>query len=168
MKRSLLVTTLIICILTMTIGMVPVIPVNAEDIQETPIYTELDIPGYVVYAKDGGTGDGTAPDNALGTLKDAIAALSDTGGTIVVCGPLTHSAWILASPNSQLIKVTSVYDGVNYAEGENQACVIVTGDANAGFRGDFLFDNITISYTGSSSERYWAFDGHTRKIYRRS
>ena len=57
----------------------------------------------VIFIKDGGEGDGSSPDQALGLgdsgeawadapLYQAWEALKETGGTIVICGPYTLKA----------------------------------------------------------------------------
>lgn len=57
----------------------------------------------VIYIKDGGTGDGSSPENAMGPGDSGVAwkdaplyqawmELLETGGTIVVCGPYSLKA----------------------------------------------------------------------------
>jgi len=97
--------------------------------------------GTVIFIKDGGEGDGSSPDQALGLgdsgeayadapLYQAWEALKETGVTIVICGPYTLKAadalrtlgapdiimqdWF-TNPNVT-ITYTSVWDGVDYRE----------------------------------------------------
>ncbi len=49
--------------------------------------------GNVIYVKDGGTGNGASPDAPMGDLFAAIDALPADGGTVIVCGDLTISAY---------------------------------------------------------------------------
>lgn len=67
----------------------------------------------VIYAADGGSGDGSLPTSPLGDLATAAAALPN-GGTIVICDTLTVSgAKTLPSTTGKLV-ITSLYDGVDY------------------------------------------------------
>lgn len=98
----------------------------------------------VIYIKDGGTGDGSSPENAMGPGDSGVAwkdaplyqawmELLETGGTIVVCGPYSltkaDSYRVLGAPDVMMekdaekgwlrnpdvtITYTSVYDGVDY------------------------------------------------------
>ncbi len=79
-----------------------------ENTEPTPI---------VFYVKDEGsdTNDGLSDKTAFATMTRAYEALSDNGGTVVVCGKLS-----LYDQNSSLpthekeISITSYYDGVDY------------------------------------------------------
>ena len=82
----------------------------------------------VVYLKNGGTGDGSSPEQALGSMKDAYAALDlRKACTIVVCGEYTqsktfqHSAAYVGS-----VTLTSVWDGVDYRK--TAGAVYITGE----------------------------------------
>ncbi len=74
--------------------------------------------GNVVYLKDGGTGDGSSPDQAVGTLISAYSALDlENDATIVICGPFTQSqTFDYAIPFTGSVTFTSVYDGVDWRE----------------------------------------------------
>lgn len=67
----------------------------------------------VVYVKDGGTGDGSTPDQALGDIADAAAALNGDG-TIVVCGKLTLLTGKSLQAKGGKLTLTSAYGGVDY------------------------------------------------------
>ena len=74
----------------------------------------------VVYLKDGGTGDGSSPDNAVNTLTKAHNALdlSADDATIVICGPYTQSVgWLYSGGEYEgTVTYTSVFGGVDYRE----------------------------------------------------
>ena len=70
----------------------------------------------VVYLKDGGAGDGSSPDAAVGNLFAAFDALDKSKDcTIVICGTFTQTeAFSYGVPYDGSITYTSVYDGVDY------------------------------------------------------
>jgi hypothetical protein len=93
----------------------------------------------VIYIKDGGQGDGSSPENAMGlgdsgeawrdaALYQAWEELKETGGTIVICGPYTlkkaEAKRTVGAPDIIMdgwyrnpdvtITYTSVYGGVDY------------------------------------------------------
>lgn len=100
----------------------------------------------VVYIRDDGAGNGSSPDSPLGNASGyddvtmvsyknsvfvrAMEMLSETGGTVVVCGDVTLTSGRglirytsllspLATPmvvSNQSVTLTSVYDGVDYRE----------------------------------------------------
>lgn len=113
----------------------------------------------VIYVKDGGTGDGSSPENAMGVgdsgdpwfdapLYQAWEELKETGGTIVFCGPYTlkgadgypgrpgtpdiiMDGWY-RNPEVT-ITYTSVYGGVDYR-------------ATAGAKLQFDDSNVSITF----------------------
>ncbi|MBQ4151347.1 MAG: family 43 glycosylhydrolase, partial [Clostridia bacterium] len=106
----------------------------------------------VVYLKDGGNGDGSTPENALGDMADAFMALP-YGGTIVVAGDYTfanstnYDAALpgFTSPAADgTVTVTGIYGGKDYgarlicASGSRYVCTANT-----------TFENITF-YNGSN------------------
>ncbi len=73
----------------------------------------------VVYIKDGGTGDGSSPENATSSLTSAHKYLDlYEDCTVVVCGPYTQSvSWVWSGGDySGSVTFTSVYGGVDYRE----------------------------------------------------
>ena len=71
----------------------------------------------VVYIKDGGTGDGSSPDNATSSLTTAHSYLDlSKDCTVVVCGPYTQKvSWVWKGGDYKgSVTYTSVYDGVDY------------------------------------------------------
>jgi len=102
----------------------------------------------VVYVKDGGTGDGSSPDKAVGTIVDAFAAVGDSG-TIVVCGKLTLSGNTLGLPKwAGTITITSIYGGTNYITSA-AAELYFAGAYRLIFSGAVTMENITFSIPDS-------------------
>ncbi len=101
----------------------------------------------VVYLKDGGTGDGSSPDSAVGTLEDAYKALDlSKDCTIVVCGPYTRTAhFSLTTPYTGSVLITSVYGGVDYAE--TAGAEYITAQKRFVLWGKTTFDHITFHLT---------------------
>lgn len=88
----------------------------------TPLFITADSVGTsalasadnAVFVKDGGTGDGSSAAKAMGSLVSAVTALSETGGTVVVCGPLTVTASTTTPATDYPVTVTSCFGGVDY------------------------------------------------------
>ncbi|MBQ9429338.1 MAG: hypothetical protein IJU41_07345, partial [Clostridia bacterium] len=71
----------------------------------------------LVYLKDGGSGDGSSPDAALGSMKDVYDALDlSKDCTAVVCGTLTTPKERIAFSGDYAgtVTYTSVYGGTDY------------------------------------------------------
>ncbi len=71
----------------------------------------------VAYIKDGGTGDGSSPENATSSLTTAHSYLDlSQDCTVVVCGPYTQKvSWVWKGGDYEgSVTYTSVYDGVDY------------------------------------------------------
>ena len=103
----------------------------------------------VIYVKDGGDGNGSSADKALGTLDDAFASLDLTKDcTVVICGPYTQSGTFnIEKAYSGSVTLTSVYKGIDYRK-----------DASASYNfsavrficnGETKFENITFKATGN-------------------
>ena len=115
----------------------------------------------VVYLRDGGDGDGTTYEKALGDFKEAVRLLSKSGGKIVVCGKYTVNSLVNLSSRSgtsnghNKITVTSVYKDKDYRAEESAAFCI--GDekisANIVLDGEFVFENINLVTNGSEYAR---------------
>ncbi len=116
---------------------------------------------FVVFIRDGGTGDGASFENPMGDFKEAVKKLSGTGGTIVVCGEYTSAELVNLSKQSgssngkKTITVTSVYNGVDYRIKNNAEFCIGNEkqSANIVLSGEFVFENITLSTNGSETAR---------------
>ncbi|MBQ7661207.1 MAG: S-layer homology domain-containing protein [Clostridia bacterium] len=69
-----------------------------------------------VYLKNGGTGDGSSPEKAVGTLAAAYDALNlKEDCTVVLCGPFYQNEIFDYGKNySGKVTLTSLYDGVDY------------------------------------------------------
>ncbi len=97
----------------------------------------------VVYVRDGGAADGkgATPETAINDIAKAAGLLRESGGTIVVCGPLTigHNTFM---PNTdERITVTSVYNGVDY---RTTASAKINMEYNIYLGGDMTFDNVDL------------------------
>ncbi len=93
-------------------------------------YGDVEIEPYtVVYVKDCGTGDGSSPEKALGTLMDAYNSLDlSKDCTVVICGPYTQKAnfdpWIEYEGK---VTITSVFEGVDYRETADAEYIVSDG-----------------------------------------
>lgn len=96
-------------------------------------------------APDGG--DGKTPETAVNGFGKAVGLLRENGGTVVICSPCTINYTCHLPENKKLIKVTSVYDGVDYRK---------TANAKLGIKydlfmyGDFEYDDMEISSEGKN------------------
>ncbi len=107
--------------------------------------------GTVVYVKDGGTGDGSSPDAAAGTLTVAHSNLDlSKDCTVVICGPYTQNVtWVWKGGDYEgSVTFTSVYDGVDYRK---------TAGAAYSFKavrfvcfGETKFENLDFVCTGTN------------------
>ncbi|MBQ8837295.1 MAG: dockerin type I repeat-containing protein [Clostridia bacterium] len=98
----------------------------------------------VVYLKDGGTGDGSSPDNAVNTLTKAHNALDLTkdDATIVVCGTFTQEEDFDYGTNYDgKVTFTSVFDGTDYRETVDAAWQFKA--SRLACYGDTAFENIS-------------------------
>ncbi|MBQ9428766.1 MAG: family 43 glycosylhydrolase [Clostridia bacterium] len=73
----------------------------------------LPAPAGVVFVGSGFDGDGKNANSPLSSLEEAVAALTQSGGTVVVCAPLRIESAALPHTNGTLT-VTSVYGGVDF------------------------------------------------------
>lgn len=96
--------------------------------------------GNVVFVSGRGrkTNDGKTPETPVDTLGLAVAMLRETGGTVVVCAPLTVKASFLAECDAP-VTVTSVYDGVDYRETKRAYMTIKAGIV---LFSDLAFENV--------------------------
>ncbi len=106
----------------------------------------------VVYVKDGGTGDGSSADKAVGTLTEAWNALSpDTDGTVVVCGPLTVGTFNYSADGGAdrdtKVTVTSVYGDKDYRKDGAKINLSLTWSCT----GETVFDDLTIEMAAKAN-----------------
>ena len=132
MKKTL---ALLLCAI-LVLALVPVVAIPAA------------AAGNVVYVKDGGTGDGSTADNAVGTIADAYNALDlSKDCTIVVCGPLTFPETTVSygTEYTGSVTITSSYGGTNY-----DATISLSAGSTPRFRlwGTTVFENITLRMEG--------------------
>ncbi|MBQ8835979.1 MAG: S-layer homology domain-containing protein [Clostridia bacterium] len=97
----------------------------------------------VVYVSNFGkvTNDGKTAESAVNSLGLAVSMLRETGGTVVVCGPLTAKVTYLVECADN-VTITSVYGGVDYRE-INSAVVDMSG--NLTLASDLTFENVKIN-----------------------
>ncbi len=121
-----------------------------------------------VYLKNGGSGDGSSYQNAIGDFKEAVRILAKNGGEIVICGKYTFTELINLSEKSgtsngsKVITVTSV-DGENdYRKRDNAALCFGDGkiSANMILAGNFVFENLNIVTNGGKTPRAVICNGY--------
>ena len=100
----------------------------------------------VYYLRDGGNGNGGSVNSAGGSLDAAYAALSEQGGTVVLCGEYTLSSAFTGHTNTGKITITSVYGGVDYAKTSGAALIF---KSNFYCGGDTQFSDITLKSAGT-------------------
>ena len=96
------------------------------------------------------------------SLYQAIDFMKNTGGTLVICGPLTlgpEDTWGTVDANNRdvitprfltnTIKITSVYNGVDYRE-TNGAKLTIQKPAGLGVYGQTIWENIDIETVGEN------------------
>lgn len=100
----------------------------------------------VVYVSGNGSADtlGSTPETAINDLAMAVGLLRNSGGTVVVCGPLDIDYNTFLPDTAKRITVTSEYDGVDYRK---------TAEAKLSFSksiylgGDFTFEKVDMHVT---------------------
>lgn len=100
--------------------------------------------GDAFYIRDGGTGNGSSAASASASLADAYNVLSESGGTVVVCGPYTISTGFDKIAHSGKITITSVYGGTDYRKTNNAA---IEFGASMYLGGETEFCNIVLTGT---------------------
>ncbi len=129
MKKTL---ALLLCVI-LVLALVPVVAIPAAAADK------------VVYVKDGGTGDGSTADNAVGALKDAYTALGAEGGTIVIVGELT-----VTTDASGTAFIAPDHTGLVTITGKDHNGVMKVGKEHFLCGGDTTFDDLTIALTGAT------------------
>ncbi|MBQ7246942.1 MAG: InlB B-repeat-containing protein [Lachnospiraceae bacterium] len=98
-------------------------------------------PDRVVYLKTGGSmfGDGSTPESALNSLSKAVGMLSETGGTVVLCGDYKiHYSYDMILPYTKKpVTITSSYGDTDYG-------ATLTMTQNLHLNGDYTFENLNI------------------------
>lgn len=113
----------------------------------------------VVFVSDSGraAAGGTSPADAVNNLAYAFGMLKENGGTIVVCGPVTNSQTMFPAADGT-ITITSVYDGVDYAQTANAKVVVKGGYL---FFSDVVFENVTIHAAANGQGFYMGYNDLT-------
>ena len=102
------------------------------------------------FVRDGGSGNGSSPENAAATLEAAYAMLPE-GGTIVLCGPVSVSASTVLPTLGHAYTLTSVYDGTDYRA--SGAELRISG--NVGFYTPTTFEKLHIYAEKNSTWLYF-------------
>ncbi|MBE6974295.1 MAG: hypothetical protein E7436_02240 [Ruminococcaceae bacterium] len=138
--------------------------------------------GKVIFIRDGGEGDGSSPEEALGLgdsgeayadapLYQAWEELKETGGTIVICGPYTLNAAdasrTLGAPDIMMgeqsvpswfrnpkvtITYTSVWDGVDYRQTEGAKLIFDDNNTSITFPTATVLKDITVVAGGNPGD----------------
>ena len=127
------------------------------------ILSELPDTSYegVVFVADGGFSDGSHPALPIGSYEDAMNALGENGGTVVLVGETTVNsnftyeigsdpAFFQEPVHTGKITVTCVYDGVDYRE--KGAKFVFGGDIHYKLSGPTTFDNIVFDAPEGTAE----------------
>ena len=111
----------------------------------------------VFFLCDGASGSGKSAHDASSSLTAAYAALNESGGTLVICGPYTLKTSSASFKNEKPIVITSVYNGVDYAKSNGAQLIFQT---NYFCGGDTEFKDITLAADG----RYLSIYGNCHKL----
>lgn len=111
----------------------------------------------VAFVRDGGSGNGSSPENAAATPEAAYAMLPE-GGTIVLCGPVSVTTSTVLPTSEHAYTLTSVYDGTDYRT--SGAELRISG--NVGFYTPTTFEKLHIYAEKNSTWLY--FNGYTARI----
>lgn len=134
----------VILTLVMTLTAIPVFTLNVAARPST---------SSVVYLKTGGTGTGASPESPIGSLASAVGNIAGAGGgTIVLVGPteLTGNIIIGNASSDVTVKITSLYDGVDYRETAKAALVFTRSWINVSAKNNFEYENITFLMNGNN------------------
>ncbi|MDL2294161.1 hypothetical protein LJC60_05970, partial [Ruminococcaceae bacterium OttesenSCG-928-D13] len=88
--------------------------------------TEMQPTASLVYVKSGGTGNGDET-NPFGTLKDAVAALATSGGTVVLLSDLTGQPNVAAFSNAAITITSKDSNKYKVTRGETGAPFLQVG-----------------------------------------
>ena len=117
------------------------------------IEAEITVPalsdsGVVFVHRDGAAeGKGETPETAINDLAKAVGLLRESGGTIVVCGPVLVDYNMFLPDTAKHITVTSVYNGVDYRA---TAAAKINMSRSVFLGGDFTFDSTELHMTANS------------------
>ncbi len=130
---------------------------------ESPLYPS-EVPAYeiseVIDSDDDSATETYGKYYLRTALYQASEKLIDTGGTIVICGPVvidnsnsygsstSNKDFYLAESDKEII-ITSTYNGVDYAK-TNGACLSIGGAAHLSLSGPTTFEYITIKNTAQN------------------
>ena len=109
----------------------------------------------VVFVSDYGTmsADGASDKTPVRHLAHAVGKLSERGGTVVVCGPLTESFGVIPQCGGN-VTVTSVYGGVDYAKTAGAKLILRSSLFS---ESALTFENITLHAAASGQGIYMQY-----------
>ncbi len=117
-------------------------------------FPTVSVKSDVVYIRDGGMGDGSTPQNALGDIVLASEKLPN-GGTIVVTGKLTVDTGKTLRKTSGKLTLTSTFGGVDYAALNNAHIELTKYIA---FNSETLIENI--KFVSKGNDCYISAEGN--------
>ena len=104
----------------------------------------------VVYLSSGAAGDGSSAATPIGNFANAVAALGDDGGTVVLMSDFPLSTHVPLPAHSGTVTVTSVYDGIDYRK-TNDAAFRFTASIRIVLGGKTVFDNLNFEIDSSAN-----------------
>ena len=113
--------------------------------------------GAVIFVKSGGTGSGASAESPIGSIESAITNIVNAGGgTIVLTGPVQLTSNVVwgKTVDGMRIKITSVYDGVDYRETADAAIVFTKNWINISSKNAFEYENVTLRMNGQFCSFY--------------
>ncbi len=114
---------------------------------------EISVPAVsdsgVVFVSASGKADGKGetPESAVNDLAKAVGLLRESGGTIVICGPVNVDYHMFLPDTAKHITVTSVHNGVDY---RTTAGAKINMSRSLFLGGDFTFDETELHMTANS------------------
>lgn len=104
----------------------------------------------VVFVSASGSGDGRTPTSPTSDIEMAYTLLCEDGGTVVFVGEYTTSATVEFPTHTALVKLTSVYGGVDYRTTAD-ASIRYKGTGFIKFNGPTEIDGLTAKLDKSSA-----------------
>ena len=117
-----------------------------------------------VYLASGGSGDGSSAATPVGDLVNAVTALGDDGGTLVLMNDYVNDGVVNLPSHTGKLYITSTYDGVNYRT-SNDAAFRYTKTSRLVLGGPTEIDNFVFEIDKSANDGVvLAADFHDLKI----
>ena len=139
MKRQTRILTLLLSLI-LCVSSIPM-PVSAT--AESAAASVSGVPA--VFVRDGGNGDGSSPERAMSDMREAFSALSETGGYVVICGPVTIAVSSYTTPATEYaITLTSRFGGVDYRD---SGAELILKIASFFHSGNVKYEYLNIEFT---------------------